>query len=153
MDKKWIALLILACFVILSPSAAYPSWTEYKKIRYIDLDGDSADEIIIEARHGAGIGHYIEDMRIFKDKYPKLELVFSIRTLDSYFVDRNYNYDIVSEVKFSEPAIQNKGARDIIVHSGKVVYKDDEHKLIEREEKAADKIYKWNGVAFVEQKR
>jgi hypothetical protein len=141
----------LIFFLLLSGAGlALASQIGYKNIRYMDMDGDLADEIIIEGRHSAGTGHYIEDLRIFRDEYPNLKLVFSVRTLDSYFAGKDYNYDIVSEVKFGEQTPANKGARDIIVRSKKVFYKDNEHKVIEREEKLADKAYKWNGTVFEE---
>jgi len=127
------------------------SWTEYGNIHYMDFDGDLMDEIVIKAKHGVGSGHYIEDMRIFKDKYPELELIFSIRTLDRYFGFESPNsYDVVSDVKFTEQTPENKGIRDIIVKSKKIYYKDEENKIVDKEEDLGIKIFKWNGKTFVE---
>ena len=84
MNKKQLTLLVLLSpliFFLIMP--VYASWTEYKNIRYMDLDGDLTEEIIIEAKHGAGSNHYLEDMRVFKDKYPELELIFSISAFKS----------------------------------------------------------------------
>jgi hypothetical protein len=107
----------------------------------------------VESKHGAGTGHYIEDMRIFKDKYPELELIFTVRMLDSYFgLDASNNYNIVSNVKFTEQTPENKGIRDIIVESRKVYFKDSDNKIIDKEEDLGTKIFKWNGKAFIESK-
>ena len=127
-------------------------WTEYKNIRYMDLDGDLTEEIIIEAKHGAGSNHYLEDMRVFKDKYPELELIFSIRTLDSTYgfePSSHYNCDEISEVHFTEPNLEN-GKRDIIVKTKKIYYKDENNKTVDKEEDLGTKIFKWNGQSFVE---
>ena len=144
-QKTILLVTILFCFV----TPAYPSWIEHAKTQYIDLDGDFIDEIIIESKHGAGTGHCIEDMRIFKDKYPELELIFTIRTLDSYF-DSIYGpgkyWDIVSEVEFTEPDLEI-GTRNITVKPKKIYYKD-ENKFVEKEEELETKVYKWNGVKF-----
>lgn len=144
-------ITVLLLILILCPSMQAYSWTNYKNVRYMDVDGDLADEIIIEAEHGAGSNHYIEDMRIFKDKYPELELIFSIRTLDSSFgfygKMKQYNLDIVSEVEFTKPNSES-GVRDIIVHSKKIYYKDSENKIIDREKDLGVKVYKWNGSKY-----
>ncbi|MFH0763485.1 MAG: hypothetical protein V1927_00580 [Candidatus Omnitrophota bacterium] len=142
---KFILIGLTAILCFHSPAYA---WTEYKNIRYVDLDGDSADEIVIESKHGAGYGHYIEDVRIFKDAYPALELMFTQRTLDSYSVDE-YNYDVVSIVEFSEPN-QKSGIRDIMTKTEKKYYKDNEHKVFDRTEDLGTKIFKWDGVKFGE---
>lgn len=109
----------------------------------MDLDGDFTEEIILKTKHGVGSGHYIEDMRIFKEKYPELELIFSVRTLDSTFgfsdEMKKYNCDIVSEVEFTEPDAED-GARSIIVKSKKITYKDSS-KAIEQEEELGTKTY------------
>jgi hypothetical protein len=115
------------------------------------------NEIIVESRHGAGSGHYIEDMRIFKDKYPELELIFTIRTLDSNFSGGGIvPFDIISDVTFTEPNLEN-GTRDIIVKSKKIYYKDDTEWELRNSDENIDKIkdlgtkiYKWNGEKFVE---
>lgn len=117
---KTLIITILVClFSLTAPIQLCLSWTEYTNVRYMDFDGDLVDEVIIECRHGAGTGHYIEDVRIFKDAYPELELIFTIRTLDSTFgfsgEEEKYNCDIVSDVKFTEQTPENKGIRDIIV--------------------------------------
>lgn len=145
---SFISLLtLMLCFAI----PAYPSWTEYNGIRYLDLDGDLTDEIIIEAKHGAGSNHYIEDMRIFKDKYPELELIFTIRTLDSYFgLEANNNYNIVSDVKFTEQTPENNGIRDIVVTSKKIYFKDKDNKIVDKEEDLGTKTYKWDTAKFIE---
>ena len=145
-----IILITLLCF-----NGTVYAWTEYKNIRYMDLDGDLANEVIIEARHGAGSNHYIEDMRIFKDNYPKLDLIFTVRTLDSTYGFKHpspYNCDIISSVEFTEPTIQNNGVRDIVVKSKKISYKDDENKVIDKDEILGTKIFKWDGMKFVESK-
>ena len=148
-----LALIILIITLCLYGTAH--AWTEYKNIHYMDFDGDFADEIIIEAKHGAGSNHYIEDMRIFKDNYPKLDLIFTVRTLDSTYgfePSSPYNCDVISSVKFTEPTIQNNGVRDIIVKSKKTSYKDDENKIINKEEILGTKIFKWDGMKFIESK-
>jgi hypothetical protein len=147
---KLLPILIVA-IVLFPVTQAYASWTEHTNTRYIDLDGDFAEEIIIEAKRSAGSNHYIEDLRIFKDAYPELELIFSIRTLDSHFgpfVDFTPQ-DTISEVEFTEPDPDN-GTRDIIVKSKRIYYKDDENKIVDKEEDLGSKIYKWNGKKFVE---
>ena len=151
--KNLLFLLALILSITLCLSVPiYASWTEYTNVRYLDLDGDLVEEIIIESKHGAGTGHYIEDMRIFKDKYPELELIFTIRTLDSYF-DSIYGsgkyWDIVSEVEFTEPDLEI-GTRNITVKSKKICYKD-ENKSIDKEEELETKVYKWNGTKFEEE--
>lgn len=153
MNKKQLTLPILLSpliFSLLIP--VYASWTEYKNVRYMDLDGDLTDEIIIEAKHGAGSNHYLEDMRIFKDKYPELELIFFIRTLDSTYgfeSSLHYNCDEISEVHFTEPNLEN-GERDIIIKTKKIYYKDQNNKIVDKEEDLRTKIFKWNGQSFVE---
>lgn len=143
--------LILLLLITLFLSEQVFAWTEYKNIKYLDLDGDLANEIIIESKHGAGSNHYIEDMRIFKDNYPQLELIFSIRSLDSYFgLEVPNNYNIVSDVRFTEQTPENKGVRDIIVASKRVYFKDEENKVIDKEEDLGAKVFKWNGKSYVE---
>ena len=97
-------------------------------------------------------------MRIFKEKGGQdweLDLIFSIWTLDSTFgfvgEMKQYNCDIVSEVEFTETTVENKGIRDIIVKSKKIYYKDNENKIVDKEEKLGTKIYKWNGTKFEEE--
>ncbi len=119
----------------------------------MDIDGDLKDEIIIESQHGAGSNHYIEDIRIFKDDYHKLRLIFSILTLDSYFgLKPPHNQDTISKVEFTEQTSENKGVRDIIVKSKTIYYKDNENKTIDKEEYLGTKIYRWDGKIFEEQK-
>ncbi|MFA7000756.1 MAG: hypothetical protein WC352_01235 [Candidatus Omnitrophota bacterium] len=132
--------------VVLCPQTSY-AWTEYKGVRYLDLDGDSTNEIIIESKQGAGTGHYIEDMRIFKDKYPELQLIFQTRTVDEYFTD-DYHYKIISEVEFSDSTL-NSGLRDIIVVTKKIYFKDDENKVVSKEEDLGTKVLKWEGTAYL----
>lgn len=148
---SFLTLILLPCLSI----PAYSSWMAYKNIRHMDLDGDFHDEIIVETKHGAGSNHYIEDLRVFKDKYPNLDLVFTVRTLDSNFgfepSMKQYNFDVVSDVKFTEPNPQN-GRREIIVKSKKVHYKDTENKIIDKQEDLRTKIFQWNGDVFVETK-
>lgn len=147
----WIVLLTI--FISFS-SSAYASWSEYKNIRYMDVDGElgGQDEIVIESKHGAGTGTYVEHIRIFKDNFPDLKLIFHIQTLESYFGPPEYNYDEVSEVKFTEPSPKG-GSRDIAVHSKTIYYKDAEHKVIDRVEDLGIKMFKWDGSKFAEQKR
>ncbi len=136
----------------LSVAPAY-AWTEYKNDRYIDFDGDLVNEIIIESKQGAGSNHYVEDMRIFKDKYPALDLIFSIRTRDSTYGFKppsQYNRDIISTVEVTEQAPENNGVRDIVVRSRKVFYKDGENKIKDREEDLGSKTFKWNGAVYQE---
>lgn len=147
---KNLMIVILATVLMLCLLIPAYSWTEYKNIRYMDMDGDLANEIIIESKHGAGTGHYIEDMRIFKDNYPELELIFSIRTLDEYSLEPQYRYAIVSDVEFTEQTPENKGIRDIIVKSKKIYYKDEENKVVDKIENLGTKIFKWNGMDFAE---
>jgi len=147
----WVIISITNfCFSI----PAYSSWTEYKNVSYEDLNGDMEQEIIIEARHGAGSNHYLEDMRIFKDEYPELKLIFSIRTLDSFYgfaPSSPYNCNEISDVKFTE-SIFKAGVKFIIVKSKKIYYKDSENKIIDKEEDLGSKLFKWNGKTFVENK-
>lgn len=148
MKLTLITLIMVLCF-----HGTAHAWTEYKNIHYMDLDGDSANEIIIEAKHGAGSNHYIEDLRVFKDKYPELELIFAIRTLDSTYgfeLSSPYNCDVISSVEFTEPTIQNNGVRDIVVKSKKISYKDDENRVIDKDEILGTKIFKWDGMKFIE---
>lgn len=147
---KILITAILVCFVSLVVSIQpCLSWTEYSNIRYMDLDGDLASEIIIEAKYGAGSNHYIEDMRIFKDKNPELELIFTVRTLDSYFgLDAPNSYNIVSEVKFTEQTPENKGVRDIIVTSKKIYFKDKDNKVIDKEEDLGVKVFAMYGSSY-----
>lgn len=157
-----ISIIIFLCL----PIPAYSLWENYKdigdinidgdfKVGYIDIDGDFINEIIIEKQYGVGSNHYQEDMRIFKDPTgnEELELIFYIVTLDSTFgfsgESRQCNCDIISEVEFSEPDI-NSGLRDIIVKSKKIYYKDDENKIIDKEEDLWIKTFKWDGMFFVE---
>ncbi|MDD4352802.1 MAG: hypothetical protein PHU71_07570 [Candidatus Gracilibacteria bacterium] len=148
-----VARIVLLTIFISFSSLTYASWSEYKNIRYMDVDGElgGQDEIIIESKHGAGTGTYVEHMRIFKDDFPDLKLIFHIQTLESYFGPPEYNYDEVSEVKFTEPSPKG-GSRDIAVHSKTIYYKDAEHKVVDREEDAGVKVFKWNGKKFVEDK-
>ncbi len=147
-----IALIILSIAICFHNTAH--AWTEYKNVRYMDMGGDLAGEIIIESKHGAGSNHYIEDMRIFKDNYPELALIFTIRTLDSYFgLEVPNNYNIVSDVKFTEQTPENKGVRDVVVTSKKVYFKDKENKVIDKEENLGSKIFEWNGKSYVEKQK
>lgn len=143
-----LCITILFCFAM----TAYSDWPEHKSIRYLDMDGDLTPEIILESRQGAGTGHYVEDMRIFKDDYPTLELIFTVITLHRYFGFDNpiYNCDIVSAVEFTEQTVENKGIRAIIVKTKKIYYKDEERKIVEKEENVGTKIFKWDGVKFAE---
>jgi len=143
------SLLTILIFTLVS--APVYAWTDYANVRYMDFDGDLENEIIIESRHGAGTGHYIEDMRIYKDQYPKLELIFAVRTLDSYFDPSSEIFDIVSEVEFSEQTPENEGIRDIVVKSRKIYYKDEQNKVVDKEEELGTKVYKWNGTKFEEE--
>jgi hypothetical protein len=135
--------------LFLIASSAY-AWTEYKETSYADLDGDLQPEIIVKSNHGAGIGHYIEMMRIFKETEPlrELSLIFMTRTLDSYTTlpNKEPDFDIINEVKFTEQNVKN-GAKDIIVRSQKVCYKD-ENKAIDKKEDFGVKIYKWDGKTY-----
>jgi len=146
----FMTLSALLCFCA---SSAYSSWMEYAQVSYMDLTGDLNDEIIIKAKHGAGSNHYIEDIRIFQDKYPELDLIFQVSTLDSTFGFKGemskYNCNIISTVEFVEPDLK-KGARNIIVKTNKIYYKDDENKVVDREMNLGAKIYKWNGNLFEE---
>ena len=148
--KKLLCILI----VLLFPAIVFASWKEHTDVSYLDLDGDLVNEIIIESNHGAGSNHYIEDLRIFKDVYPELKLIFHTRTLDRTFgfdgEKGKYNYDIVSQVKFTEPNAQS-GTRDIVVKSKKTYYKDKEQKVVDREEDLGTRIYKLDNGSFVEQ--
>ena len=142
----------MLCFCT-SSAYSWTAWTEYTQVSHMDLTGDQTDEIIIKAKHGAGLGHYIEDVRIFKDNYPNLDLIFQVRTLDSTFGFQGemskYNCDIISTVKFGKPDLK-KDTRDIVVKTKKIYYKDDENKVIDREMDLGTKIYKWNGRLFKE---
>jgi len=152
--KLIIIIFILLCFCI--PVQAF--WSTNTNVRSdIDFDGDSIYEIIIETGHGAGSNHYIEDLRIYKDIYPELKLIFNIRTLDKTWGFEGdlveYNADIVSKVNFTE-ANPDTGYKGIIVESKKIYYKDPDfdHKDIDivREEDLGTKVYKWDGEKFVE---
>lgn len=154
--KSLLLSTLILLFILCSYSPVYSSWTEYGDIRNIDLDGDFINEIIIESKHGAGSNHYLEDLRIFKDTYPELKLIFHIHTLDRTFglpddMKQN-NCDVVSEIEFTEPNIEN-GARNIVIKSKKIYYKDKQNKAVDREEDLGSKIYKWNGEAFVENEK
>jgi hypothetical protein len=148
MNKKKL-IAILAIIVCLS-MPAYATWTDYEDARYLDLDGDFLPEIIIKSHHGAGSGHYVEMLRIFKeaDESADLRCIFMTTTLDSIFGYGPGNDDI-SIVEFTEPNIDT-GLRDIIVKSKKIYYKDDKNKVVGREEDLGTKIYKWNGDRYVE---
>ena len=150
-----IIRLFFAFMITLGLSSSAYSWTEYKNVRYMDLDGDFQNEIIVEAKHGAGTGHYIEDLRIFKDEYPNLRLVFSTRLLDSNFLDLDndkYNYDIISDVKFTDQNPQD-GRREIIVKKTKVFYKaKGASRIVVKKEDLGGAIFKWDGKEFREMK-
>jgi len=150
--KHVILIILIFSMIVVAPlRMAYPK-TEYGNIRFMDINGDLADEIIMKSKHSAGTGHYIEDMRIFKDKYPGLELIFSVRTLDSYFgFEHTNNYDVVSEVQFTEANI-NDGTRSIIIKSRKIYYKDGENKVIDKQEDLGTEIFKWDGKSFIREK-
>lgn len=156
MDKRPLTLLLIFFgFSILLSGEAHAWWTEYTQVSYVDMDGDLVSEIIIKAKYGAGSNHYVEDIRIFKDYYPKLDLIFSAKTLDSSFGFENpseYNYDIVSTVEITEQTPENNGIRDIIVKSKKIYYKDWENKIIDKEEDLGTRVYKWDGKKYIESK-
>ena len=115
----------------------------------MDVDGDLIDEIIIEAKHGVGLNHYIEDLRIFKDNSPNLKLIFTIRTLDSYFgLKYPDNHDDISEIEFTEPSSQT-GLREIIVKTTRIYYKDSANKIADKKESLETKVFKWNGKNFI----
>ena len=142
-------ILILICSF---PMPACSSWTEYSDVRYMDLDGDSNNEIIIEAKHSVGSNQAIEDIRIFKDDHPELRLIFHVRTLDRQygpFVEFTPQ-DTVSTVTFTEPQPENYWVRDIIVESKTIYYKDDACQIVDREEELGTKVFKWNGEIFAE---
>jgi len=170
MNKKQIIFLIcLLSIIFYTIQKAYPSWQAYKdieamaldgeaKVGYIDIDGDFNPEIIIQKQYGAGSGHYIEDLRIFKDPEGEreLKLIFYITTLEKFF-----GYDIegiakdyVSKVEFSDPDSKN-GLRKIYVKSYIIYYntsewQDDDESNIKEVEDLGNKIYRWNGEKFVE---
>ncbi|OGW81959.1 MAG: hypothetical protein A3G33_04215 [Omnitrophica bacterium RIFCSPLOWO2_12_FULL_44_17] len=146
---KSLSFLVIPLFFLVCQQFVY-AWTEYSNVRYLDLDGDATNEIIIEAKHGAGTGHYIEDMRIFKDKSPELELIFQTQTVNEYFIDKDHS-KIVSQVSFTEPDTAN-GLRDIIIESEKIYFTDNENKIIEKEENLGKKVFKWNGEKYIEAK-
>ncbi|MBU0694689.1 MAG: hypothetical protein KKC11_08515 [Candidatus Omnitrophica bacterium] len=164
--KKSFFLSILISIIIFFclPIPECLSWEAFKdvedintdgdfKVGYIDVDGDSINEIIIKKRYGAGSNHYLEDLRIFKDSEDnkELELIFHIVTLDSIFgfsSEKQYNRDIVSEVEFAEPTPENKGIRDIIVKSKKIYYKDAVNKVIDREEGLETKVFSMYGSSY-----
>ena len=66
--KILLLSILISTLMLCSIIPAYPSWIEYTNVRYLDLDGDLVEEIIIESRHGVGTGHYIEERRILKIK-------------------------------------------------------------------------------------
>ena len=160
--KPLLFTILILLFIF---STSYASWEAYKdvedintdgdfKVGCIDIDADFITEIIIKKQYGAGSNHYIEDLRIFKDPEGdrELELIFYIVTLDRTFgfvgEMKQYNCDIVSKVELTEPTVENKGIRDIIVKSKKIYYKDDENKVVDRKEDLGTKVYKWNGIKF-----
>ena len=104
--------------------------------------GHFVNEIVIESKHGAGSGHYMEIMRIFKEaeKSEGLDLIFKMTTLDSIF-GYGPGSEEISTVEFTEPNADN-GLRDIIVKSKQIYYKDEENKIVDREEDLGTKIYK-----------
>src|SRR5215216_6297043 len=146
-------LILPLLFSVILVGTAYSSSIEYNPARYLDCTGDLTDEIIIKAKHEAGSNHYIEDIRIFQDKYPHLDLVFEARTLDRTFDFEKemskHNCDIVSTVEFAEPDLK-KGTRDIIVKTKEIYYKDDENKVVDRTVPLETKVYKWNGKSYME---
>ena len=147
--KSLLLSTLILLLILCSYSPVYSSWTEYRDIRYIDLDGDFINEIIIESEHGTGSNHYLEDLRIFKDTYPELKLIFHTHALDRTFGFvgdmKQYNCDIVSEIEFTEPNPEN-GTRNIVIKSKKIYYKDEQNKVVDREEDLGSKIYKWNPI-------
>lgn len=156
MNKKQLIVAWNMSFIILLclSAPAYSLETEYEPARYMDMDGDLADEIIVEARQGAGSNHYVEDMRIFKDESHELKLIFSIKTLDSSYgfePSSPYNCNEVSEVEFTEQNLKN-GTRDIIVKTKKIYFKDGENKVVDKEEDLGIKVFKWDGKSYVENK-
>jgi len=52
---------------------AYAAWNEHQSVEYVDLVNNKDDfqdtEIILKSRHGAGTGHYVEMLRIYKDTF------------------------------------------------------------------------------------
>jgi len=151
LDSLAFIFFVLSVTLFFSPTLALSAWVEYSNAEYLNLDGESGDEIILTSKHGVGSNHYVEDMRIYKDLYPELKLIFSVKTLDSNYGFASpspYNYNEVSGVKFSDP--NNKtGARDIIVETRKIYFKDSENKSSDKEEKARKEIFTWNGINFI----
>jgi hypothetical protein len=144
---RWLALATMG-FSLLCPQLLF-AWSEYKNTSHMDFDGDQSEELIIETKQGVGLGHYVEDMRIFKDDGSELKLIFEIKTVDEYFIDGNH-FKILSDVTFSEPD-KTTGLRTIAIASKKIYFKDDENKVISKEESLGTKIFTWNGKTYLEE--
>jgi hypothetical protein len=142
-------VVLLGLIICLFCSPLYATWSEYKSVQYMDFDGDLVDEIIIKTAHGAGSGHYIENVRIFKDDGAEFELIFMETTLDSYFGYGTHNNDTVTSIEFSEPNIES-GIRDIVTKTETRYYKDNDHEVFDRKEDLGAKVFRWDGAKFME---
>ncbi len=142
-----IFILVLISFLFLvKPSFA---WKDNTGVRLEDLDGDYVDEVILTSASsgGTGIGH--EEMRIFKDKDPTLELIFYIEIVDEYDLQMNH-VKKEAQVTFSE--INPKtGAKDIIVATKEIEY-EKEGMPVNKTTDLGKKRFIWNGKKYVEAK-
>lgn len=149
--KKYL-ILSIALIGVFFCSLSLASWAEFSNVSHdIDFDGDFVNEIIVESKHGAGTGHYIEQMRIYKDEFPEMKLLFSIRTVDKIWgtpKEGPLGSAIISDVEFTEQDGTN-GLRDIIVKTKEVIYKDDLG-TIEKEQNFFEYVFQWDGKVFVD---
>ncbi len=126
------------------------AWSEYENYTYLDFDGDSLDEIIVESRTVVDDNHYREDMRIFKDELPEWKLIFHAQTMDSTFrIPGKENTEVISEVKFKRPDPEDSRMY-IVVKTRKIYYRDTMNKRPSKLEDVGTKIYMWDGTVFSE---
>lgn len=145
MRRLFVLVSILSLFLIKPVFA----WKDNKDVRFEDLDGDYTSEVILTSMSsgGTGVGH--EEMRIFKDKDPNLELIFYIETVYEYDLQMNH-VKKEAQVTFSE--INPKtGAKDIIVSIKEIEY-EKEGKPVNKTTDLGKKRFIWNGKKYVEAK-
>ena len=165
---RYFTIGLLLGLILFPFVSAYPLWQAYNdigdialdgefKVGYIDIDGDFNPEIIIQKGYGAGSGHFVEDLRIFKDPEgeKELKLIFYVTTLEKFFGHdiEGVAKDYVSKVEFSDPDPKS-GLRDLYVKRHITYYKtsewqDDDESNIKEVEDLGVKTYEWNGEKFV----
>ena len=143
-------IIILFLILLLFPAELSFAWRKQKDVRFEDLDGDYVGEIILVSGESGGTGTYREEMRIYKDKNPELELIFQIETLHDYGHQMNRGRE-ESQVTFLEDAYKS-GMKDILVTHKHIIYEEKGVSINETID-SGEQIFVWDGTKYVNKER